>query len=313
MKVKEKFQLRPSWWECLRKPLLSLPLISFCHCCHFPVLFLSDRVATLPAVLVRVLPPSLFLLFHCLHQTWAVLSPFFLLAPNLKEAQLQTYHSCPAEFSPTCRLVAWPLALTLQSLISILAFSFLSWKKRCDCESSLSPPLLPRIISDGFVVRYSSGILLCSQCNCYRQAQLRSVGAASIAWMGWCCCCWCGGAGLSDCCISSGHVASSYSPLLSTLSQACPLLSASFQSLHRKGDTWGLSGGVEVGLSSTWSEKVAYPPASPAPLPFLRDSTTSPSQMAAACFHVSVSHSHYGCDTVIFITWYFYCKYPHSS
>lgn len=101
--------------------------------------------------------PSLFLLFPVsirLGQSWAFLS---LLAPNLKEAWLLGCHSCPAEFSPTCSPGCLTFGTHSTILISILAFSFLSWKKRCDCESSLSPPLLPRIISDGFVGRYSSG------------------------------------------------------------------------------------------------------------------------------------------------------------
>lgn len=164
------------------------------------------------------------------------------------------------------------------------------------CRPSL--PVSLRVVSS---VTTLPGILLCSQYTCYRQAQLRSVGAASIAWMGWCCCCWCSGGGLSDCCISSGHVVSSYSPVLSTLSQACPLLSASSSpSIGREIHGYSL----EVWRVDSWAPPQVngrLPTCLPtAPLPFWGDSTTSPSQMAAACFHVSVSHSHYGCDTVIY-------------
>ena len=49
--------------------------------------------------------------------------------------------------------------------------------------------------------------------------------------------------------------------------------------------------------------RATYPPAS-LQYPCLFEGTAIPSEMAAACFQVSVSHSHYGCE-LSFITWYF--------
>lgn len=133
-------------------------------------------------------------------------------------------------------------------------------------------------------------------------------GCYSHCWNGCCWHCWCSGGYLSDNCTCSwlpGH-------LLPTTTHPFPILSSYFYLLQSQNEKGNACTNFGVRRVESWvpfeATETHLPICLPTvPLLLLGSSTSSPPEMPAACFEVSVSHRHYGWCIVI-LSHIFYCK-----